>query len=173
LQIDRVQQLRNQATRSIEASHPKLSNTRKLVLAGMLAHIATDVFRQQVNAQYWIALIGVESRYEGTARSKTGAVGLGQLIPSYRQDFGKGCQLGDVALDDLRDDYTNAYLSACYFRSLLQTNNGNIPLALVSYNQGLSSKDVASTKRGGAPGTEASAYVTKVWVKKNKAEKHK
>lgn len=133
----------------------------------MFNHIAKDVFVEPLHREYWIALLGVESGFKSSAVSNTGAIGLGQLIATYADDFGKPCGIGDLTKADLKDNYTNAYLSACYFRSLIKANNGSIPLALIAYNAGPNSKDLKAAKRGVAPGQEPSAHATKVWVKKN------
>jgi soluble lytic murein transglycosylase-like protein len=128
----------------------------------MLADIATNVFTVQEHREYWIALLGAESRYSQDARSVTGAVGIGQLILTYRNDFAAACGLGEMNKSDLSDTYTNAYLSACYFRQQIE-KTGSIPLALVAYNAGINSNDLKRTKQGKAPSHEPSGYSLRVW----------
>lgn len=161
------------AKRSIEVSSPKVSPGRRALTANMISHIAEDIFTERAHQEFWIALLGVESRYESSARSPVGAVGLGQLMPAYMKDFGKDCDLTEVTEHDAFDDYSNAYLSACYFRTLIAANGNSIPLALVSYNAGINSNSLKQVKNGGSPVQEAAAYTTKVWAKKDQTNKPK
>ncbi len=157
--------------KAIELSAPNLSVVRKKLIATMIAGIAESTFATRDHAEWWITLLGIESRYDGRARSPTGAVGIGQLIPSYREDFGKACGLTEVNKEDLADDYVNATLSACYFRTMIEKNDGSIPLALISYNAGLHSKDLQRAKSGTAPGIEPSAYTTRAVIHKEQVDK--
>jgi soluble lytic murein transglycosylase-like protein len=160
--IDPDADLRQHAERSLSLSNPKISPARRLAARALLVDVATRVFKDRMNQRYWIALIGVESGYDGRARSSRGAVGLGQLIPSYRNDFGAACSLGDVSEEDVRDDYTNALLSACYFKSLIDQNHGDLSLALVAYNAGINSQDFKKAKRGEQPSKEPREYRLKI-----------
>lgn len=135
----------------------------------MIAGIANEVFKEREHKEYWIALLGVESGFDNRAKSHAGAVGIGQLMPAYRADFGKGCGITEVDKEDLQDTYTNAYLSACYFRTLIE-ETGSIPLASCAYNAGLNSTDLKRAMSGIAPGQEPSAYVTKIWIAKERQE---
>jgi soluble lytic murein transglycosylase-like protein len=137
----------------------------------MVAHVAAQVFTERSHQEFWIALLGVESRYESSARSPAGAVGLGQLMPQFAKDFGAACGLPDVSEKDLTDDFTNALLSACYFKSLIDSHDRSIPMALVAYNAGAYSKSLERAKAGGSPVEETSAYVTRIWIKKNQNER--
>lgn len=168
--IDNIVPLKQHTNRAIELSNPKLSTARKATVATLLTFIAEDVFENRLHQEFWISLIGIESRYEGSAKSHKGATGLGQLMPQYKADFGKGCGLTEVDTNDLNDDFTNAYLSACYFRDLIKAH-GTMPLALISYNAGSYSSSLKNTKAGGKPVEEASAYVTKIWVKNQAIKK--
>lgn len=155
--VDPDAPLRRHAEKSVTIANPKISGARKQMRVAMLVDVATRVFQSHRNQRYWISLIGVESAYDGRARSSKGAVGLGQLIPSYRNDFGAACGLTDVSLEDVNDDYTNAYLSACYFKSLIE-QTGSIDLALVAYNAGINSPDFKKAKRGDQPSKEPREY---------------
>lgn len=143
----------------------KLSAGRQQLTITMLTDIAMRILRTPDERQYWFALLGVESRYDNSAKSHMGAVGIGQLIPKFAADFGKSCGITDVTAGDVTDAYTNAHLSACYFKQLIDLNKGSIPLALVAYNAGPSSADLKKAKQGAAMSNEPSNYVTKVWLK--------
>lgn len=146
----------------IESS--KLSAGRQQLTITMLTDIAMRILRTPDERQYWFALLGVESRYDNAAKSPMGAVGIGQLIPKFAADFGKSCGITDVNAGDVGDAYTNAHLSACYFKYLIDLNKGSIPLALVAYNAGPSSADLKKAKQGASMSNEPSNYVAKVWL---------
>jgi len=152
-------------TKSIAISAPHLSEGRRKLLAGMLTHIAGEVFDSRTHQDFWVALVGVESRYEGTARSPAGAVGLGQLLPKFATGFAQSCGLPEITAADVGDDYTNAYISACVFKGLIAANDGSITLAMVGYNAGQASKSMVNVKRGGNPVEETSGYVTRIHAK--------
>jgi soluble lytic murein transglycosylase-like protein len=156
---------------AMAASKPELSATRIKVIESILTNIATEVFETRAQQEYWVALIGIESRYNGKSKSPAGAIGLGQLMPQYKDDFGKDCGMSPVTKEDLTDDFTNAYLSACFFRSLLNRYNGNIPLALASYNAGAYSVSAKNIKEGGKIAAETESYIRKIWVTKETINK--
>lgn len=162
------QPLLEQTKKAIALANPKQSAVRNTVIATLVTQIAESTFTERSHQEFWITLLGVESRFDGKAKSPTGAVGLGQLIPSYYRDFGKSCGLEDVDKVDLYDDYTNALLSACYFKKQIEDQGGNVPLALVAYNAGLHSKDLKKAKAGVATSLEPANYVSKVMIQKAK-----
>lgn len=154
--------------RAIELSGSKLSPTRREVLSHLLPYVADQVFQDPKHKEYWIALIGVESGYNSDAASNKGAVGLGQLLPQYVNDFSALCGMGDATATDARDDFTNAYLSACLFKNLIAKHDGSVPLALISYNAGPNSSSVTAAKKGHAPtNKETSDYLAKVWLQRD------
>jgi soluble lytic murein transglycosylase-like protein len=72
-------------------------------------------------------VIQQESRYIPTAKSGAGAEGLMQLIPETAKRF--GCT-------DLSDEQQNVEAGTKYLRSLLKRFDGDVTLALASYNAG-------------------------------------
>lgn len=151
--------------RAIELSGSKLSPTRREVLSHLLPYVADQVFQDPKHKEYWIALIGVESGYNSNAASNKGAVGLGQLLPQFVNDFSAICGMGSATAADARDDFTNAWISACWFRKLLQDYDGSVPMALIAYNAGANGKSIKAAKQGQAPvNKETSDYVAKVWL---------
>lgn len=114
---------------------------------------------------FWISLIGAESKFDPAARSSVKAVGLGQILPAYLNDFSELCGYGDMKESDLLDGYTNLVLSSCIFRNLVQ-NTGSIPLALISYNAGPNSASMKAAKNGEAPtASESQAYLSRIWIR--------
>ncbi len=158
-------------TKSIDISAPRISAGRRKLLAGMLTQIAEQTFTDRTHQEFWIALIGVESRYESSSKSSAGAVGLGQLIPKFATGFGASCGLAEITAADVTDDYTNAFLSACQFKTLIEQFDGSIPLALAAYNSGSASNSVKNLKAGGVPVTETAGYLSKVWTSKEQVSK--
>lgn len=130
----------------------------------MLTDIATTIFHERIHAEYWITLLAVESKFDSKAKSHKNAVGIGQLLPQFRNSFGAPCGLDEVTETDVKDSYTNAYLSACYFNYLLEINNNSVPLALISYNAGPNSASIKNARNGVSIANEPANYTTKIWL---------
>ena len=95
---------------------------------------------------YWAAHYGVppdllkalawyESGWQNSVVSKTGAVGVGQLMP-FTSDFVADVLLKNPALDPAKAD-DNIRMSARFLRFLLDHTGGTAGLALAAYYQGL------------------------------------
>ncbi len=87
-----------------------------------------------VPASLLFGLIRQESVFTEDAKSRAGALGLMQVMPStgrslYRKENGKG-------RPDLRDPDANLRLGARYLRQLLDTFPGDTAAALAAYNAG-------------------------------------
>jgi len=144
----------------------------KEVLVRLLGDIATDSIKDPDLGRIWIAMIAVESRFERSAKSNRGARGIGQLLPAYKDDFGKVCGFDNVRPDDLWDIYINAQLSACYFKDLVARNEGSIPFALIAYNAGPNSESLKAAKQGRSINNEPANYVTKIMIVKEQGERN-
>ena len=96
------------------------------------------------------ALAWMESGWQATVVSPSGAIGIGQLLPGTAA-FVAGTLIG-VALDPyVADD--NIRMSARFLAQLLNLTNGDVNMALAGYYQGLT-----SVRRDGMKATTA-AYV--------------
>lgn len=97
------------------------------------------------------AVISVESRYDPTVVSRTGAIGLMQLMPATARRYG---------VTDSFDAEQNLHGGAKYLRDLLLMFNNDVSLALAAYNAGES----AVVKYGNRipPNRETRKYVPKV-----------
>lgn len=73
------------------------------------------------------AVVAAESAYDANAVSRTGAVGLMQLMPETAKRYGVGNRRNPVA---------NLNGGTRYLRDLLRKFNNNLKLALAAYNAG-------------------------------------
>lgn len=80
-----------------------------------------------------LAVINVESGWDTTAVSRSGAVGVMQIMPSTADEF--ATKLGYTQFD-LTDFSDNVDIGCCYLRYLLDLF-GDKKLALCAYNAGL------------------------------------
>ncbi|OGC29101.1 hypothetical protein A2311_03870 [candidate division WOR-1 bacterium RIFOXYB2_FULL_48_7] len=80
-----------------------------------------------INPKLVTALIRRESKFNPRAKSSSGAIGLGQLLPSTA----KG-----LKVDDPYDISQNVRGTVRYLRSLIDRFNGNVANAIASYLEG-------------------------------------
>jgi len=82
------------------------------------------------------AVVREESAYDPKAVSRVGAVGLMQLMPYTGEWVADRVGLKPFNSDLLMDGSTNVRLGAWYLQHLVEQFNGNIVLAVASYNAG-------------------------------------
>ncbi|MFA5035019.1 MAG: lytic transglycosylase domain-containing protein [Candidatus Margulisiibacteriota bacterium] len=113
------------------------------------AVIAESIVRnsneKNVNPKLITALMSRESRFNPKAVSSSGAIGLGQLLPSTA----KG-----LKLDDPYDIEQNTHGTVLYIKGLLERFGGNVTNALAGYFEGPN----AITRNGGFS-AKTKAYV--------------
>ncbi len=114
-----------------------------------------DVIRQAaerhgVDALLVVAIVEAESSFDPCAISRSGAVGLMQVMPATA---------GSIAIDRLTEPELNISLGTRYLRHLLDLYEGDLELALAAYNAG-----PANVRRYGGlpPFRETRHYVERV-----------
>ncbi|QIB70588.1 lytic transglycosylase domain-containing protein [Aminipila butyrica] len=105
---------------------------------------AATVYKVDVNLL--LAIAQKESTFNAGVVSRSGAIGMMQIMPSTAAGFG-------VSAQQLKDPRTNITVGACMIGTGLTNYNGDRAKALSAYNQGS-----ASVSRG----TYSNAYATRV-----------
>lgn len=123
------------ATASCTGQTPASLRVRRDALAAQFAEAALVT---NLELPLLHAVAQVESCFDPQAKSTAGAQGVMQLMPATAQE------LGVVNAYNARD---NIIGGARYLKRMLDTHNGNIELALASYNAGPG----AVSKHGGIP----------------------
>lgn len=135
--------------RALQRFNPSLPDDAALELAGATIE---DANREGVDARLLVAVIAAESSWNPAARSRAGAIGLGQLMPGTAEGLGV----------DAGDPLQNIAGAAHQLRVLIDRfghGPGRYVLALASYNAGAG----AVLRYGGVPPyAETRAYVARV-----------
>lgn len=149
----------------------KLSEARRISVRNQAVRITEQYLETRAQQESFLLLVCIESRFQNTAVSKAGAIGLTQIMPQYAQQFADTCKLGKLELPrDLQDGELNLKIGACHFGQLLLQFEGNVALALSGYNSGAGSK---TTKQLGMVSeigaqTETLGYLSKYLVLQEK-----
>lgn len=83
------------------------------------------------------AIIKAESNFEPNIKSSSGAMGLMQLMESTAKEIAEKLNVEYTTKEMLYEPETNIMLGTKYFSELLKKYDGNIYLALTSYNAGI------------------------------------
>ncbi len=95
---------------------------------------AADEFN--IDRAVMFGLVRAESTFNPSAKSRAGAIGLCQLMPTTGAGVAKQLGIEGFSTAMLYDPAINARLGAAYLRSLLDRYNQDIKLALMGYNGG-------------------------------------
>jgi Transglycosylase SLT domain len=96
------------------------------------------------------ALIQVESNYQPRARSRRGAMGLMQLMPSVAKEY---------QVRNAYDPASNIDAGVRKLKSLIESMEGNLSLALAAYNAG---EGAVAKFKGVPPYRETQNYVSRI-----------
>ncbi|MGZ6097684.1 MAG: transglycosylase SLT domain-containing protein [Myxococcaceae bacterium] len=105
------------------------------------------------------ALMREESALDPHALSWAGAVGLTQLMLPTARQMAKALRLSAPTSERLQDPSTNIQLGAAYLARLLTKWDGNVALALASYNAG---EGAVSRWRAARPEAELDRWVEEI-----------
>ena len=108
------------------------------------------------------AVIETESKFNASARSDAGAVGLMQLTPSTAKGIALYTGGSRFRLSDLTNPEINVRYGAWYLRHLLDHYGGNERLALAAYNAGEENVDRWQRAHEGIQFSETRDYVARV-----------
>jgi len=107
-------------------------------------------------------VIETESKFNATARSNAGAVGLMQLTPTTAKGIAQYTGGSRFRVSDLTNPEINVRYGAWYLRHLLDRYHGNERLALAAYNAGEQNVDRWQSEHVGIQFSETQDYVDKV-----------
>ena len=106
------------------------------------------------------AVVKVESNFDATAVSRSGAIGLMQIMPATAAGF-IGLRGTQQSLrQQLQDPAINVHAGALYLRSLMDTFSHRLDLALAAYNAGAGNVRKAGNRV--PPNGETPQFVKKV-----------
>jgi soluble lytic murein transglycosylase len=108
------------------------------------------------------AVIETESKFNATARSDAGAVGLMQLTPNTAKGIAQYTGGSRFRISDLTNPDINIRYGAWYLGHLLNRYHGNETLALAAYNAGEDNVDRWQREHVGIQFDETRDYVVKV-----------
>ena len=100
------------------------------------SEVMQQVSSHNLDAAVVYGIMRRESLFDPLARSRVGALGLMQLMPSTARVVAKSLGLKSPAQSDILDVGNNIKLGTQYFKSVLNRFDNNIPLAAAAYNAG-------------------------------------
>jgi soluble lytic murein transglycosylase-like protein len=106
-------------------------STHYNIPADLAASIYDVALSEGVDPGLAFRLVKTESGFNARARSKAGALGYTQVLPSTARLYEPG-----LTSKQLFERGTNLRLGFRYLRDLLERYNGNLRLALLAYNRG-------------------------------------
>lgn len=113
----------------------------------LIASVATS---HEVDPALVKAIVQAESAFDPDAKSRSGALGLMQVLPETASRF---------AIEDLSDPQQNLEAGVKYLKYLIELFDGNVTMAVAAYNAGPSR---VRRYRGVPPYNETRNYLTKV-----------
>jgi soluble lytic murein transglycosylase len=124
-------------------------------------NVRVSAAQDHLDAALLAAVIESESKFDPTAESKAGAVGLMQLTPSTAKGIAQFTGGSRFRVSDLTNPDINIRYGAWYLGHLLE-KYGNERLALAAYNAGQDNVDRWQREHVGIQFDETREYVDKV-----------
>jgi len=124
--------------------------------------VRTYARQQRLDPALLAAVIDTESKFNATARSSAGAVGLMQLTPATAEGIAQYTHGSKFRLSDLTNPDINVDYGAWYLRHLLEKYKDNERLALAAYNAGEANVDRWQAAHERIQFADTRAYVDKV-----------
>ncbi len=147
-------------TLHLEASKPAWYAKHRYPLS--YAHVIVGHARNyELDPALLAAVIYRESKFDPDARSRSGAVGLMQLLPDTARGIALHTGGVNFVVADLRDPEINVRYGAFYLRRLLR-KYGDLELALAAYNAGQRNVDEWLAAGKGIAFAETREYVEDV-----------
>lgn len=101
------------------------------ITADLAAKIYDAALQQKIEPELGFRLVQAESEFKSRANSSMGAIGLTQLMLGTARGFEP-----NVTREALMQPETNLRIGFKYLRALIRENDGNLSLALLTYNRG-------------------------------------
>jgi len=106
-------------------------SSRYKISADLAAAIYDVALPEGVDPDLAFRLVKVESNFTPRAKSRVGAIGLTQVLPSTARLYEPG-----LTVEQLYDRDTNLRVGFRYLRDLLERYDNNLERALLAYNRG-------------------------------------
>lgn len=113
--------------------------------------IKAEAHKNHLDPELIFALIKQESAYEDKALSRSGAMGLMQLMPATAEHVAKSKNLKLAKNNQLFDSSLNVQLGAAHLKLLINRYKGNVAFALAAYNAGTTRVDQWVERWGNLP----------------------
>lgn len=117
--------------------------------------LIAEAERANVDPMLLAALVRQESSFQPDARSRVGAMGLGQIMPGTGKMLARGAGVEGWELRLLSVPEVNLRMGALYLRDLLRRYDGAKDLALAGYNAGPGRADRWRRELGYGDGPDA------------------
>lgn len=144
--------LRAQHERATKVIH---YSTRYGISADIAGAVYDVALAEGIDPELGFRLVKLESDFKPRAVSPVGAVGLTQLMPGTARHFQKG-----ITREGLYDPRTNLRIGFRYLRGLIGKHDGDVRLALLTYNRGPVAVQ-AALREGRDPGNGYDRILTK------------